>query len=67
MNTENVPILGELLSAGPNDRVFDSLLLVGPLLIVVIAIAGRSLPTMLLAIGYLIVFVGYAIFKSVEE
>lgn len=66
MNADGIPILGELLAAGPNDRVFDSLLLVGPLLIVVIAVVGRSALTTLLAVGYLVAFVGYTISKSLE-
>lgn len=67
MNADSIPILGELFAAGPNDRIFDSLLLVGPLLIIVIAAVGRSIVTTLLAVGYLVAFVGYTISKSLEE
>lgn len=64
---ERIPIVSTLLAAGPNDRVFDSLLLIGPLLIVVIAAVGRSVLTSLLAAAYLVSFVGYTVAKAVES
>lgn len=66
MSLDGVPVLGELLAAGPNDRVFDSLLLVGPLLIVAIALVGRTAVTVFLAVGYLVTFVGYTVSKAVR-
>lgn len=67
MKPERIPIIDALLAAGPNDQIFDSLLLAGPLLIVVIALVGRSLLTVLLAVGYLGVFLGYVVFKSMAS
>lgn len=64
---EHVPLASTLLEAGPNDRVFDSLLLAGPLLIVAIVIGGRSTLTSLLAAGYLITFAGYTLAKGIKR
>ncbi|WP_137285022.1 hypothetical protein [Halorussus salinisoli] len=67
MKTDSVPIVGELFAAGPSDRVFDSLLLAGPLLIVFVALVGRSLLTTLLTVSYLATFIGYTFFKATTE
>ncbi|UPW00375.1 hypothetical protein M0R88_17950 [Halorussus gelatinilyticus] len=67
MNVDTVPIVGEILAAGPNDRVFDSLLLAGPLLVVAIALLGRSMFTSLSVVGYLVAFVGYTLTKSLSS
>jgi hypothetical protein len=48
----DLPILGELLVAGPDDPVFDWLVLAGPLVVVVLALLGRSPPTVVLAGAY---------------
>ncbi|UPV76873.1 hypothetical protein M0R89_20615 (plasmid) [Halorussus limi] len=67
MNPDSVPVIGEILDAGPNDRAFDSLLLVGPLLIATVALLGRSIGTILLAMGYLAAFVGYTLSKALSS
>lgn len=63
MSIDDVPVLAWILDTGPDDRVFDSLLLAGPLLIVVLALVGRSPVTVALAVGYLGVFAGYTLYK----
>ncbi|MBZ6493987.1 hypothetical protein [Natrinema longum] len=66
MNVGDVPIVGELLEAGAEDRVFDSLLLIGPLLILVIALVGRSRLTTGLAAAYVGFFAAYVLFRGVR-
>lgn len=47
---------------GPDDPVFDALLVLGPLVIAAAAVAGRTLFTLGVAVGYLVslvVYVGY--------
>lgn len=62
-----LPIIGDLLESGAEDRVFDSLLLVGPLLILVIAVAGRSVLTTGLAAAYVVFFVAYVLYRGVRH
>lgn len=64
MNIDETPLLGPVLDAGADDRVFDGLLLAGPLLLCVLAAVGRTPITTVLAVGYLAVFVGYTLYKA---
>jgi hypothetical protein len=56
MQLNDVPVLGMLVEWGADDRVFDALLLLGPLLVVVIAVVGRH--SLLVAVSsiYVLVF-----------
>jgi hypothetical protein len=64
MNRRDLPIVKAIFESGADDRIFDSLLLVGPLVVVVIAALGRSLLTELLAVAYLVVFIGYVLYRG---
>ncbi|MFC6826840.1 hypothetical protein [Halopelagius fulvigenes] len=64
MSIDDAPLLGPVLNAGADDRVFDGLLLAGPLLLCVLALVGRTRTTTVLAAGYLAVFVGYTLYKA---
>jgi hypothetical protein len=55
-----------VFEAGADDRVFDSLLLTGPLVIGLIAVLGRSLVTEAVAIAYIAAFVGYTLYRGVR-
>lgn len=66
MNIVDIPIVGDLLEAGAEDWVFDSLLLVGPLLIALIAVIGRSPITTGIAAAYLLFFVVYVLYRGVR-
>ncbi|MEM4781533.1 MAG: hypothetical protein QXG03_08250 [Halalkalicoccus sp.] len=48
---------------GP-DPVFDALMLAGPLILVAIALLGRTALTTALAIAYLLAFVGYVLYNG---
>ncbi|QLG50310.1 hypothetical protein [Natrinema halophilum] len=67
MSLDDLPIVDDPLEAGAEDRVFDSLLLVGPLLILFIAIAGRSPLTTGGAIAYCWFFISYIIYRGGQE
>ncbi len=56
-----------VIEAGADNRVFDSLLLLGPLVIGVIIVLGRSLATEILAAVYITVFVTYALYQGVQR
>jgi len=61
-----LPVLGFVFDSGPEDRVFDALLLLGPAIIVLIVVVGRSLLTSGVAIGYLAAIVSYVLYKAVR-
>lgn len=58
MSPSEWPLLKAVLAAGTDDSVLQALLLVGPLVIALIALWGRSPITTALAGGYLAVLVG---------
>ena len=61
-----LPVLGWVLRSGARSRTFDVLLLCGPLLAALIAIAGRKLLTTTFAVLYVLVFVGYIGYRSIS-
>ncbi|MFB6075249.1 MAG: hypothetical protein ABEJ89_09570 [Haloarculaceae archaeon] len=61
------PLPPWLAEVGTDDPVFDVLLVAGPLVIALIAVLGRSLPTDALAAAYLLSFVGYVAYKGVSR
>ncbi|AFO56271.1 MULTISPECIES: hypothetical protein [Natrinema] len=67
MSLDDLPIVGGFLEAGAEDRVFDLLLLVGPLLILFIAVAGRSPLTVGGAIAYCWFFIAHIIYRGVQK
>lgn len=67
MRLRDLPVIGYVVEAGADDRVFDSLLFVGPLVIGVIALLGRSLFTEVLSVTYLAAFVTYTLYRGVQK
>lgn len=55
-----------VFDAGPDDRVFDSLLLGGLLLVVAISVLGRSIVTTVAASGYVGAFILYVLYLAVR-
>ena len=66
MRISDLPFVSAVFEAGADDRVFDSLLLVGPLVIGLIVVLCRSLVTETVAIAYIAVFVGYTLYRAVR-
>lgn len=62
MRISRIPLLAQIRNTGADDRVFDALLFVGPVVIVLIRIIGRSILTGALALAYLAVFLGYILY-----
>ncbi|QLG48220.1 hypothetical protein [Natrinema halophilum] len=67
MTVSDLPVVGQLLESGAEDRVFDGLLLIGPVLIVGIAILGRSVITTGIATTYVLFFVAYILYLGVRS
>jgi hypothetical protein len=63
----DLPVVSAVVEAGADDRIFDSLLLIGPLVIGLIVILGRSLITEAVAIVYIATFVGYTLYRAIRE
>ncbi len=61
MSPESLPLIGPVLRTGANDRLFDTLLLLGAPLLVVIALLGRQPITTLLAAGYVVLFLAHTV------
>lgn len=59
MTLDDVPAITWVREAGPDDLVFDSLLMTGPVVLVLLALLGRSLITTAIAVCYLGVFCVY--------
>jgi hypothetical protein len=59
-----IPVVSTVVDAGADDRVFDSMLLVGPVVIAIIALLGRSVVTELLAVAYILTFVSYVVYRA---
>ncbi|MFW5919581.1 MAG: hypothetical protein ACOC0F_01240 [archaeon] len=62
-----LPIVGDVFRDGTADPVYDVLMVVGPLLLVLIVLVGRTNLTVGLAGLYLLSFVGYVGVKHVRE
>lgn len=62
-----LPIIGDVFRDGTADPVYDVLMVVGPLLVILIVLAGRSILTVGLVTLYLLSFVAYVGVKHVRE
>ena len=67
MKLRAAPVVSYVFEAGADNRVFGMLLLVGPLVIGLIVILGRSLLTEALSVVYIAVFVTYALYQGIQE
>lgn len=67
MRIGDLPYVGDPLEGGAEDQVFDSLLLLGPIIIVLIAVIGRSTLTTIVAVAYLSSFVGYVLYRGLHR
>lgn len=67
MRLRTLPVVSSVLEAGADDRVFDTLLLVGPLVIGVIVVLDRSVVTEALAVAYIAVFVTYVLYQGIQD
>ena len=56
MRPHDLPVVRQVLASGADDRVLDALLLLGPVVILVLALLGRSPVTVAIAAAYLLAF-----------
>lgn len=67
MRPQDLPWVGRVLAFGPDDVVYDSLILLGPLVVALFVVAGRNPVTIAVALGYVASFVSYAAYRAVES
>jgi hypothetical protein len=67
MRPRGLPYVEQVVGAGPDDPVFDSLLLAGPIVLALLAILGRHPAATGIAIGYLGTFVTYVLYLGYVE
>lgn len=67
MKPADLPIIKQVLESGAEDRVYDSLVLTGPVIIAVILLVGRSVVTIGLALLYVTVFVSYLAYRGIDR
>jgi hypothetical protein len=65
MKPENLPYVGAVFRFGARDRVLDSILLAGPVVVLAMAAFGRNLVTVALAALYVLSFVAYVAYKGI--
>jgi hypothetical protein len=65
MNATDLPIVRQVIDSGADDRVYDSLVLGGPLVVVAVLVAGRNTATIGLAVLYVGLFVSYLAYRGV--
>lgn len=65
MNLSDLPVVGRFHEWGADEVVYDLLLLLGPALVLVIAVLGRTPVTVGLTALYIASFVGYALSRAV--
>lgn len=66
MNPAELPVIKQVLESGADDRVYDSLVLAGPVIITVILLVGRSVITIGLALLYIALFVSYLSYQGLN-
>lgn len=63
MNVRDLPIVGWVRRAGADDPMFDLLLVLGPILVLVLTVLGRSMLSVSIGVLYLLAFVGVILYK----
>lgn len=66
MKPGDLPVISNVFEAGADDRIFDSLLLLGPPVIGLVVVLDRSLVTEALAVAYIGVFVTYVLYRGIR-
>jgi hypothetical protein len=64
MNAADLPLVGLVVRTGADDRVYDTAMVVGVLLLAGIAALGRTMLTEALVVAYLVAFSGYICYNG---
>ncbi|WP_433634368.1 hypothetical protein [Halomicrococcus sp. NG-SE-24] len=66
MNPEKLPFVGAVFRFGARDRVLDTILLLGPVVILAFVILGRNLLTKTVTGLYILSFIGYVLYNGIR-
>jgi hypothetical protein len=66
VSPSDLPVVSAVFEAGADDRIFDSLLFFGPLVIGLVVVLGRSILTEVIAAAYIAVFVAYVLYRGLR-
>ncbi|MFB6200808.1 MAG: hypothetical protein ABEI98_02245 [Halorhabdus sp.] len=66
MKLGDLPLISYVFEAGADDRVFDALLLLGPIVIGLVVVLNHSIVTEALAVAYIGVFVTYVLYRGIR-
>ena len=64
MGLHELPVVGRVLAFGPDDTLYDSLILLGPVVVVVVSLAGLSPLTEAVAGAYVVAFVLVTLYRA---
>jgi hypothetical protein len=67
MNPETLPYVGAVFRFGASDRVLDSILLAGPVVVLAMILLGRNPVTTVIAGLYVLSFACYVVYKGVHD
>lgn len=67
MTPDSLPLIAWLSEASPGDPIFDSLMILGPILLLVVAIVGRTTATNFLVGIYVASFFVYVIYNGIAR
>jgi len=66
MSLRDLPIVPQVIDAGPDNRIFHTLLLLGPVVIGLIVMFQRSLFTEMVAMAYIAGFLTYTLYRGIR-
>jgi hypothetical protein len=67
MDPENLPLVGPVFEFGAQDRVLDTIMLSGPVVVLAIVVLGRSPLTEALVVLYVTSFVAYVLYSGLRR
>lgn len=67
MNPDQIPYVRFVTRFGVEDRVLAAFMIVGPLVILTLALLGRAMITTAVATGYVVLFVLYIASKGIAR
>lgn len=67
MGPDEIPVVGAVFEFGAEDRVLDTILLLGPLVVLAFVVLGRTPLAEGVVTLYLVSFVGYVLYSGLRR
>lgn len=65
MKPRDVPLVDQIVESGADDHVYDTFMLMGPLVLVIVAVVGRTLLTEVVVGAHLLAFTTYVVYNAI--